>query len=304
MRNPAYQKFRETLALPSPVGVALEILRLANDSKTTAQQISSVIKKDPAIASRLLKFANSPLAGLSRRIISVSEAAILLGLNTVKSIALGFSLMSQARHGPCTAFDYKAFWSESVARAAAARNIAFWLIACELEPDEAFACGLLCQVGRLAFATALPDAYSDAIRSVDPHDPIQLIDIEREVFGIDHNDLAAEMMTDWHLPDMVCLAVRFQSFPAQGSFGPGSPSGRLARILHLAEALSTILKRQAIEREFLVFTDREASRLGIRPEVFSQVFDSIALEWPAFGSIFGVTTRKVRSWDAIYARAR
>ncbi|MFH1417658.1 MAG: HDOD domain-containing protein [Planctomycetota bacterium] len=301
MENPVYSAIKASSRLPSPVGIALEILRLAKDEDTTVQEIANLIKQDPATASRLLQFVNSPLAGLSGKIASISEAVTLLGLNTVKSIAVGFSLVGQHGHGPCKAFDYQAFWAESIARATAARRIAHQLRT--FAPDEAFTGGLLGQIGRLAFATVHPDSYTDVLQTAASDDPAALLPIERRLYDIDHNELAAEMMTDWHLPDALCAAARFQDAPNLGKLDPGSPQHWLARTLHLAGQVALILTQSRIRQESLTATSNHAHRLGIRPDVFPSVFDSITDEWPAMGFILGVATRNVMPWDELSSRS-
>ncbi len=301
MNNSAYAIIKASGSLPSPVGIALEILRLTGDEQTTAHEIAGVIKKDPAMASRVLKFVNSPLTGLPVKIASISEAVTLLGLNTVKSIAVGFSLVGEHRRGPCRAFDYDAFWSESLARATAARRIAHQLQT--FAPDEAFTGGLLGQIGRLAFATVYPDSYTEVLQTAASDDPAVLLSIERRMFNIDHNDLAAEMMTDWNLPYEVCAATRFQDAPNQRDLDLGSPQHLLARIFHLAGMVALTLTLPATKRESLRATNNHANRLGIRPDLFPSIFDSITNDWPAMGLELGIATRNVLPWGELRSRA-
>lgn len=106
MGSRAYEKIKEAGTLPSPTGVALEILRLASDENATLEAMTAVVESDPALAARMLRVANSPFAGVARRIASVSVAVRLLGMRTVKNLALGLSLVANNRSGRCTAFDY------------------------------------------------------------------------------------------------------------------------------------------------------------------------------------------------------
>lgn len=231
MANQAYQKLKDTNALPSSTGVALEILRLASDEKTTLNTISKVIESDPALAGRILKLVNSPFAGVARRVSSISVAVRLLGLRTIKNLALGLSLISNYRNGCCASFDYDHFWSESLARAVAARQIADQLKS--IPADEMLATGLLSQVGRLALATVYPEKYTfivDRYRAGSR----ELADMEYKEFGIDHNQLSAEMMTDWRLQKPFCEAVRFQDTPEKAGSEPEAMTRQLAWILHLA----------------------------------------------------------------------
>ncbi|MCK4658865.1 MAG: HDOD domain-containing protein [Phycisphaerae bacterium] len=286
--------------MPSPKGVAFEILRLTSDERTTLPQLASIVKRDPATTARLLKFVNSPFAGVARRITSVSQAVVLLGMETVKSITLAFSLVSQLRQGPCAEFDYEAFWSECVARAVAGRRVAHQLK--RFNPDEVFTCGLLCQLGRLAFATAYPGSYSYVLEQADADVPGSLLALEHQMFELDHNELAAEMMEDWHLPPVFCEAVRLQDSAGgvEGVFD--SPAGELSRVLHLTGVLSALLTNPQVHRETLASVNVEAARLDIMPDVLAEVFDLIAKEWCEMGAIFDVKTRNVPSLGELYPR--
>ena len=117
-----------------------------------------MIKSDPALSLQLLKIVNSPVAGVGPKVGSVVRATVLLGFRTVSSLALGLSLVSDNRRVACAGFDYDAFWSGSLARAVAASHLARVLKTCS--PDEAFTCGLMCQIGRLAFVCAYPQRYA------------------------------------------------------------------------------------------------------------------------------------------------
>lgn len=297
-----YETIRASQELPSPTGTALRILRLAQDENSTMEEIAAAVESDPAVSSRLLKLVNSPLAGMSRQIASVQRAVALLGVRTVTSLSLSFSLVSGHRHGKCLAFNYELFWSEAVARAAAARHISNRLRS--FAPDEAFTCGLLSQIGRLAMATVFPGSYAEVLETVVGGNNEELSKIERAVCGIDHNELAAEMMGDWHMPAIFRDAVRIQDDPGGGGLEPASRVYQFARVLHLAGSVSRILVHPTVYRETLSTLVLESNGLGIGPHVYHEVFDAISQEWRDAGQILSVRTRRVPSLAEIYTQAQ
>ena len=301
MSRAVYEKMKKTCQLPSPTGVALEILRLADNEETTIDAITSAVESDPAISARMLKVVNSPLCGVSRTISSVSSAIRLLGLATVKSLALGFSLLSNNRSGPCQAFDHEAFWGESLARAVTARSVVGHLRT--FAPDEAFTIGLLSQMGRLALATAFPEAYAHALSLVQGDEADTLTKIEGEVFEINHNELTAEMMADWKLADIFRDAARRQDLVVPPDEESKSRASQLARILHLAGSVASVITQVTVYRDSLTALVNEANRLGIKPDVFPQMFDEIGVEWRDAGKIFSLSTREVPALAEIYTRS-
>ncbi len=298
--HPVYERIKRCGALPSPTESAQDLLRIANDESATIADIAAVVARDPATASRILKLVNSPLAGLSRKIASIPQAVSLLGLRTVACVAIGFSLIAQSKDGPCVAFDYKAFWSGSVGAGVAARHIAGRLK--HVSADELFTYGLLCQIGRLAFAGAFPTSYTHAIHLANVSISGDLNEIERDMYELDHNELAAEMMADWRLPAVFCEAVRLQDSPGSEELDPGSDVAQLARILHSSVKIARILVGPSVPKAVLTSATVQAGRLGLGPELFANAFDSIGHEWQTIGPIFDVATRTVLPLAEIYSR--
>ncbi len=206
MEASAYQKIKDSGKLPSPSGVALELLRLVDDQASTLRQITATVEADPALAARLIKLVNSSLYGTSRTVASISTAVKLLGRNTVKNLALGLSLLASHREGVSKAFDFERFWSESVARAVSARGLSNQLGGCA--PDEAFTVALLSKIGHIALVTAYPKTYDDLLGKMQGCPRTALLEAERETFQINHNELTAAMMADWRLADVFCESVR------------------------------------------------------------------------------------------------
>ncbi|MCG8403820.1 MAG: HDOD domain-containing protein [Phycisphaerales bacterium] len=301
MIKTTYESLKSTDNLPSPKGVALEIIRLANSEETTLDSIAAVIETDPAMAQKVLKLVNSPLAGMQRTIASVRRAVTLLGLRTVKSLALGFSLVADHKTGHCSGFDYERFWSESLARAAAARRLTVHVK--DFSAEEVFACGLVSQIGRLALATVYPQAYATVLEDLEDDDPVALAGQERESLGIDHNELASNMMADFFMPELFQIAVRAQAAPDEADLKPGSRVHKLACILNLSGQASQIIVKQLVYRDQLSTLTKSSSKLGISPDTFQLIFDSISQEWRELGTIFEIKTRQVPTIGVIYTLA-
>ena len=169
-----FLEIKKTKKLPSPDATALEIYRLANKEDIDYAKLRKVVEQDPAIASRVMQLANSAFYRTRLRINSLNSAFVRLGMKMLGNVALGVSLVSQNKKGPCHKFDYEGFWSESVAR-----SVAAWRLAEEsgedINTDVAFTAGLLCQIGQLAFATVYPAEYAKVlslVRSGDSKSPV------------------------------------------------------------------------------------------------------------------------------------
>ena len=104
-------------------------------------------------------------------------------------------------------------------------------------------------------------------------------------FEIDTYDLSAEMMADWHSPEIFRAAVRAQKTPDAGDLEIGSRAHQLAEVLRLAGAIARILPRSTVYRDAVSSLLVEADRLGIAPDTYHEVFDSISLVAPASGEL-------------------
>lgn len=301
MASKAYQDAKNSNSLPRLSSVAVKIIHLAGHDRAPARDVSAIVETDPALASCLLKYVNSPLVGVSRRVSCVAQAVAMLGVEVVKNLAIGASLISRGRSIRCTTFDYEAFRSESVARAVIVRRFAHRVNGCST--DEGFTCGLLCQIGRLAFASAFPETYDHVLGLVGPDDARALDEAEREAFRINHNEFAAEMMAEWHLPEVLCDAVRCQDSPEDHSLDPASDLGRLARLLNLAGLLSGILTQSRVYRADLTMAITKAHRLDVNPDAVVNILDTIGDEWCDLGAILDVGTRSVPPFAELYVRA-
>ncbi len=302
MNECVYDRIKATRNLPTPKGVALELLKLVRHPEASLGAIAAVVEADPAISTRLLKLANSPHAGACQEVASVNRAVGLLGMKAVTRLALCFSLLHDNRTGRCASFNYDLFWSDSLGRAAAARVLVrrLHLVA----PDEAFTCGLLCQIGRLALATVFPAEYGRLLEQAPEFDPAALGRCERAELAMDHAELAAAMMADWGLPALFCQAVEAQIEPDATGIELGGAVNQLARLLQLAGDVSAVLTHASAFRDVMSSMMMRANRLGIAPDVLPELFDLIRADWREAGQLLSIATADVPSMAELYAEAQ
>ena len=205
MHGTNFDELKNSGLLPSPAGVGLAILRLTQREDFAMGQLARTIQSDPALTGRILKLANAALTGNERGITSVEEAVMQLPVGSVRSLALGFTLVGAHRSSERSGFDYDAYWSSSLINAVAAR-----LLATErgdVPPATAFTCALLANIGRLALAVGHPEEYAKIHESSRELSNAELLALECGELGLDHAALASAMFTDWKLPEAMVHAV-------------------------------------------------------------------------------------------------
>ena len=207
MPDSLVKKLKKTTRLPSPPGTALEILRLSQQDDVSIGDLASTVASDPALSVRLLKYANSAMVGMSKEVTSVRDAVMLLGIRSVRLMALSFSLVSTNDGAACPGFDYGQFWSHSVACAVACRYLARQDP--RVAPEEAFAGGLLSHIGKLVLAVGMPREYSAILEKAGGTlgDTRQK---EHEKFGISYPKLGSQLLEEWGIPGRLACAIRCQ----------------------------------------------------------------------------------------------
>lgn len=203
-------RLKRTARLPTPPGTALEILRLCQQDDISISALSDTLAADPALSVRLLKYANSAMLGVRKEVTSVRDAVLLLGVRSVRLMALSFSLLTQDDDRACKSFDFTLFWSHSLAAAVSARHLS--RNDPGISPEEAFAAGLLSQIGKLAFAVGLPEEYAQ-ILSQAGGTLGATAELERKAFDTTHYDIGADLLADWSIPERLVTTIRFQRKP-------------------------------------------------------------------------------------------
>lgn len=290
MNETTRRRFEELKAggsLPSPRGVALAVLDVTGRPNASTRDITRLVQVDPAMAGRILRYANGAHRGGLRHIVSLSQAIIFLGLFRVRQIALGFSLIDEYRSGACAAFDYAGYWTSALASGIAAQKLA---ASAQCPPDESFSCGLLAGIGRLAFATAFPDKYAAILQR--ELSATQLADEERAQFGIDHAQLSAEMLVSWGLPAIFTDAVRDHERPAATPSPPGTRAHALCASLHFAMRIGQLLNLDDAHRwQQVPSLFNAAALLGMVEEEVPSLVEAVVADWQGWAKELKLPTR-------------
>lgn len=286
--------------LPSPRGIALEVIRLTRMDDVTNQQVANAIKTDPALSSRVIKLANSLVAYQTRPIASISDAVSVLGFNTLRQLVLGLSLMDSYNKGACPQFDYPQFWSRSLLTAITAQNLV--LLSGIGASEEMFILGLLGRIGTLALATAQPQEYALVLGEFAASENAALTELERAEFGFDHNQLTQAMLADWGMPKLFQEVVLHHENPAGSTLTEGERGWHLLNALHIADYFSGVCMAQESRRRKMVpQLILMATRLGVELETLSTLGDKSVREWHERGQQFGIHTAEVPCFAELFA---
>ena len=278
--------------LPTPKGVALEVMRLSRQEYVSNAQIARVIQADPALTGRLIRAANVATRGGKRPVIAVSDAVLVLGLSVVWQLALGFSLLSENRKGASKHFDYQNFWSRSLLMGTAMQAIALHVRLAN--PEETFACGLLARIGELALVSVYPAECDQVMEQAAGASEREIRALECERLGIDHVQLTVLLLLDLGFPDLVSKVALDIDQPEAVVADAQSRSYLFAQAMRLADRLSTTaLAQGAQRRQLLPDLLRTGARLGMDGEILQSVLDEVMVQWHEWGRLLQVPTHDV-----------
>ena len=227
------QKIRDCSALPSLPAVAMQVLELANKNDADIAEIAKVITRDAALASKVLRTVNSSFYGRSQKVSTISHAMVILGLQSVKTLVLGFSLVSSLSKSKSKGgFKHVDYWKRSIYAAAAARSIAGKNK--QVQGEECFLAGLLMDIGMLVLDQTLGESYSDMVARAGSHG--ELMTIENESLGMNHAEVSGLLAEHWKLPPVLAIpmALHHDCEKAEESVRP------LARVIYLASRCADV----------------------------------------------------------------
>ena len=286
-----FEALKASGLLPSPRGVALAVMTLTRQDDASLNQIAHTIETDPALVSRLIKLTNSCQFAGARPVLAIKDAISVLGLNAVRGVALGLSLMAQRDSPRCADFDYPRFWSHNLACAVAMRVFSGHTRL--MQGDEAFSLGLLARVGELGLAGLFPNDFA-RLQQQAHASAATLLRLEREAFGFDHADLSTALLQDWGLPAGLIQAVALHDL---GSAAPQPDNQRFARIAQMLTLCTTVaelcLASVANRRDLLTRLITQGQGFDLQSDDLQTLCDEVAQDWNHWCGMLDIAAQKV-----------
>lgn len=268
--------------LPTLPGVAVKVLELTRDPEVSIGKIAQTVQNDPALSTKVLKTVNSSYYGLKTPCPSISRAMSLLGLNTVKSLVLGFSIVDCTR-GVSGAIDLEQYWRRAVYSSAGARAIAIATRSCD--PDEAFLGALLQDIGVLASWVALKDEYLRVIMMC-PDDHDEVLVPEQDQLGFDHTQAGAQLAAKWRLPPQLVECISHHHTPD----GCAPQHGNLLRCVHLGGLAAGALTLDDPKRKLGAFIVRAREWFKMESAASRELLPGISQGASEISKLLEVTT--------------
>jgi len=196
--------------MPAFPPVAAKLLRVASDENAATSDLVYLLRADPALSAEIIRYANSPLFNFANDIHTLDQAAPLIGVRKIRSLALA-SIGRTYIRAVLMMDELRTFWRYSLACALLSEMLARF---CAVPEDSAYSAGLLHDIGRLGLMVTHPSEYSMLLQSaaakLEAGEPFDLPGYERSLFGLDRFEAGQWLAHEWNLPEELCaIAGRF-----------------------------------------------------------------------------------------------
>lgn len=201
-------------ALPTSIAKVMEV---CNDPTASASDLSKVISLDPVLMGRVMKLINSAYYGLNREITSLVRAIIMLGINTVKNLALSSAVLGAVGKTDSLAMNMEYFWIHSLSVGVCAKLIAQKSGVSKKHLEEFFVAGLLHDIGKIPFINKIPKEYKKTLDfaqaasvSLDGAEELQLL--------CNHVQIGHMIANHWNLSNVLTHVIMYHHQFYQGPY--------------------------------------------------------------------------------------
>lgn len=251
-------------SLPTLPQTVQQVQELAQSAETPMKDIAAIIAQDPAISGKLLRLANSPAFGFSRRVDNVELATSLLGLRETCMAVTSSAIINLTEN--TKRFDHATFWRQSLLCASLAKHIGNL---CGLKKNTGiFTAGLLCDIGRFALFECAPARYARIPAGLIDR---ELVGAEEEALGLGHPEAGHILAEHWALPKEIAEPIRYHVTPEHADTCP-----ELAAIVSLAARLvDAHARNEQDELELLRGWDAALTRLNLPADKLVKLYKEL-----------------------------
>jgi putative nucleotidyltransferase with HDIG domain len=236
---------RKVDQLPLLPEVVVRLLRLNSDDEDFFDQVLELAQQDPTFALQVIKLSNSAASAPMHEIASLQEAVARVGADAIAGLITSMAVLRV--FVPSTQGE-KDLWVHSFQVALAAKRLAHLNPSLKVDPNQAYLCGLLHDIGRFVVF----DKAAQALQKVEDENwatPEQLIDAEEHIYGFNHAKLGAKVCLKWGLPDLVRRIVGYHHLYGvkhqKAIIEHNKEMGHLLQIVQLADRISVQLMHEA-----------------------------------------------------------
>jgi HD-like signal output (HDOD) protein len=203
--------------MPSLSTTLGKVMEICSRTDASPNELNKVISLDPVLTGQVLKLINSAYYSLVNKVTSLTRAITMLGMNTVKNIALSTAIIRTISGAKKSrALPTSKFWAHSIGAGVSARLLGEVKEIPPMEREELFLAGLLHDLGKVPFG----DEYSGVLK-VAKVEQLPLVQVERDLMGIDHQEVGSMIAEKWKLNTVIteCITSHHETKTLTGDLG-------------------------------------------------------------------------------------
>lgn len=203
--------------MPSLSTTVGKVMEICSRTDASPNELNKVISLDPVLTGQVLKLINSAYYSLINKVTSLTRAITMLGMNTVKNMALSTAIIrSVAGSKKSKALPTTKFWAHSIGAGVSAKLLGEVKGMAVMEREELFLAGLLHDLGKVPFG----DEYIEVLK-IARSEQLPLHQVELEVMGIDHQEVGLMIAEKWKLNQVIttCIGSHHQIDTLTGELG-------------------------------------------------------------------------------------
>jgi HD-like signal output (HDOD) protein len=231
------QSIERVDCLPALPIIAQKILGLNLETTEGEGKLLELIVLDPLISAKLIGLSKSTLFGAPGMIASVKDAAMRLGMKTIKSVAIGIATMEALNKTTSSQLKKTDLWTHSISVAMAMKVLSKHMPASKRPlDDQMFMSGLLHDIGYIVVDHISPQTSDSILNQFGAENDEALLTIEKQILGLTHAEVGGKLAFAWDLADELVEVVRHHHSQSYA----GSEVGQtLVRLVYLAERIIT-----------------------------------------------------------------
>ena len=202
--------FEKAENLPTLPGIAIKLLEAVQGEDSDMDEIGRILSADPPLSAKVLKIVNSSFYSLPRKITSVNHAIKMLGISSVKNLALSFSVINKFNSIGSKTIDYAHFWKDSLIGAIAVNLLSEKIL--RSFSDDIFFLGLLQNIGILTLSHCVPKQF-DLVLAGHEKSGVNLNEVESQILGFNHMEVGEFLAKSWGLPDTFYTPLGYHHYP-------------------------------------------------------------------------------------------
>ncbi len=200
--------------LPSMPQVLVQLIDACHSPSADLKKISRIVAKDATISAKVLQLVNSAYIGLRKNFTDTNQAAVYLGTDVIKNLAISISVQQVFRRVETNALlSMDRFWYHSFQNALISQKLAESIA--YPTPGDAYLAGLLHDIGKLLLWMAFPGKYAPLLlKGIRCHDA-RLAFLEQEKLDINHCQAGGWLCEQWNLPSLLADAIKYHHHPIE-----------------------------------------------------------------------------------------